>query len=397
MAAGGDMTGDGRTPADAVACTGPRPATGSSGLGRVCLWLAVPYALSLATLRVSGVPATMPWEYLLPFTGIAVPYAYCLARLLLALDTRLPARASVVAIVGLVLGIGGLAALPQLGEGHLAILAVFYGLLLFDVRRLPRGYFQGLALALVALVLGLGTVCNVNYLLAPEIAGRLNDPALMRLDLVFYRWIFGRPTAYQSLFPLVDGRTSFHLLETAYHVLFAELFVVMLALLWSGRDVGRFLRALFLAYFTGLIVFAAYPAVGPCIHYPETFRSEFTSSATHHLMQKLAVEFGAATARAPVNGIAYFIAMPSLHTALAVLCQCFLGGMGLLYWTFLPVNVAVVVSTVALGYHYVVDIPAGILLGLVVARLLRDGLPGVAAHAAGPGAHGAGRGRQVPA
>ncbi len=341
-------------------------------------WLAIPYTLSVLALVASGIAVTMPWDYLLPFAGIAVPYAYCLARVLLAAARRLDRRRNLTPAVGLLTGIGALAALPQLGQGHLAVLAAFYCFLMLDVRRLPAGYFRGLTGALLALVLGLGTVCNLNYLLAPHVAGSLHDPALMRLDLVFYRWLLAPTVEYRALFPLVGGATAFRLLESAYHLVFAELFLVVLVRLWSGRDASGFLRAVFLAYFAGLIVFAVYPAVGPCIYYPETFRPEFQPTATHYLMRKMATEFAAATAKMPVNGLAYFVAIPSLHAALATLCQCFLGGTGFLFWTFLPINVAVVLSTVLLGYHYIVDVPVGVLLGLAAAWNVAFSRPWVA-------------------
>jgi membrane-associated phospholipid phosphatase len=238
---------------------------------------------------------------------------------------------------------------------------------MLDVRRLPAGYFRGLTGALGSLVLGLGTVCNLNYLLAPRVAGTLNDPALMRLDLSLYRLLLPSPVEPRGLFPLVSDTTIFRFLESAYHIVFAELFLVVLVLLWHRRDVSGFLRAVFLAYFAGLVVFALYPAVGPCIHYPETFRPEFHSTATHYLMRKMTAEWSAATAKMPVNGLAYFVAVPSLHAALATLCQCFLRRTGVVFWTFLPVNVAVVLSTVLLGYHYIVDVPLGVLLGLAAA------------------------------
>ena len=40
-------------------------------------------------------------------------------------------------------------------------------------------------------------------------------------------------------------------------------------------------------------------------------------------------------------------------------------------WTFLPVNLLLVSSTVALGQHYLIDVPAGMLVGLIVLPLGR--------------------------
>jgi hypothetical protein len=331
-------------------------------LWRLCGWLAIPYGASLLAAQQIGIRALPPWEILLPLSGVAVPYAYCLTRLLLRVGDRLGSRPALVPAGAVLAGLLVVIAAPPLGDRLGWVLALFYVLLAVDARRFAPGYVHGLVAALVAVSLGLGAVCNVNYLLAPGAAAALNDPALMRLDLALYAWLLGGPVSYPALFPLVRSPAAFHVLEAAYQLLFAELLVVVLALLWVRGDPGPFLRTVFLSYFVGVIAFAVYPAVGPCIHYPESFAPAFEPTATHHLMRELAAEFDRAAAGRPGSGLAYFIAVPSLHAALAVICQRFLTGSRFLFWSFLPVNVAVLLSTVLLGYHYVVDVPCGIAL-----------------------------------
>lgn len=333
-------------------------------LWRLCGWLAIPYGVSVLALTGAGIRATPPWQILFPFAAVALPYAYCLARPLLGIGGFLRRRAALVPATGALLGVLALLFLPQLGQRLGMVLLLFYGLLAIDARRLPAGYAHGLVAALLAISLGLATVCNINYLLAPTISGGLRDQALMRLDLRLYEWLLARPLSHQALFPLVRSPLAFHVLETAYQMLFAEFVLVVLVLLWERRDPTRFLRTVFLSYFAAAIAFAVYPVVGPCIYYPDSFGATFQSTATHHLMRRLTAEFAAAVAGEPGSGLAYFIAIPSLHAALAVICQRFLAPAPLIFWTFAPVNAAVLLSTVLLGYHYLIDIPCGVVLGL---------------------------------
>jgi hypothetical protein len=352
-----------RTRGDAV----PVPA---GALWRLCGWLALPYAASVLALSGAGIQATPPWRIVLPVAAVALPYAYCLARLVFGIGGlflrrpvrfRLPAG---VLPVGVLLGSLCLVLLPPLGDRLGIVLLSFYALLAVDARRLPAGYVRALAAALCAIGIGLATVCNINYLLAPVVSGALKDPALMRLDLALYEWALGQPVSYRALFPLVRSPLAFRVLETAYQALFAEFVLVVLVLLRQRRDPTPFLRTVFLGYFAAAVAFAAYPAVGPCIHYPESFGTAFRSTATRHLMERLAAEFAAAAAREPGTGFAYFIAIPSLHAALATICQRYLAAAPLFFWTFAPVNGTVLASTVLLGHHYLIDVPCGVLLAL---------------------------------
>ncbi len=331
---------------------------------RLCGWLAILYGASALALSAAGMQPTPPWQILLPLAAVALPYAYCLARALREIEGPLRGRPALRLALGLLLGLLALLCLPQLGQHLAATLLSFYGLLAIDARRLPAGHTRGLVAALLATSLGLATVCNVNYFLAPRISGALQDQTLLRLDLRLYEWLFTQPVSYHGLFPLVRSPLAFHALETAYQVLFAEFVVVLLVLLWERRDPARFLRTVFLSYFAAVVIFAVYPAVGPCIYYPDSFDVGFESTATRHLMHRLSLEFAAAAAAEPGSGLAYFIAIPSLHAALATICQRALTPAPLIFWAFVPINVAVLLSTVLLGYHYLIDIPSGVGLAL---------------------------------
>jgi membrane-associated phospholipid phosphatase len=123
---------------------------------------------------------------------------------------------------------------------------------------------------------------------------------------------------------------------------------------------------LFGCYLLGLLAFLAYPAVGPCIAYPESLDPAYQTPLTADLMRQMAVEYRAAIAGGAVNGFAYFVALPSLHVAVATLLQLFWAPHRIQFWTFLPVNLLMAASTVVLGYHYLVDVPPAVVLAGVV-------------------------------
>lgn len=339
----------------------------------LCGWLTLPYLLSILALIATGTPVPLPWRFLFHATGIALPYAYCLGRGVATLDMALARRRSTVPVVGLLLS----PALLWVGvgltvAGQLIAFALFASLLLRDVRQLPARFLRSLSGTLVGLTMALSVVWNLNYLLAPRLATFLRDPALKALDITFYEWALGRHIDYRNLFPLLESPLVFRVMENAYHMLFVEILVVLLVLLWTNVNPARFLRAVCLCYFVALITFYAFPAVGPCIYYPGTLRVEYQPTMTYQLMHNLAAAFGAAVEGTATDGFAYFIAIPSLHAALALLCQWALANSRLCFWTFLPVNIAVVLSTVLLGYHYVIDIPLGLILALAAILCVRQ-------------------------
>ena len=137
-------------------------------------------------------------------------------------------------------------------------------------------------------------------------------------------------------------------------------------LLIARRDVIEFYRLTFACYVIGLLVFLLYPAVAPDVYYPESLRADYLGTSTAALGRNLAADYSALGRGLPLNGFGYFVALPSLHVAMALLSQALLHAFPLHFWTFLPVNLLLIVSTVVLGHHYVVDVPAGALLAAFV-------------------------------
>jgi membrane-associated phospholipid phosphatase len=144
---------------------------------------------------------------------------------------------------------------------------------------------------------------------------------------------------------------------------------VVVAFIGSRQHVIKILGSLFLCYLAGIVVFVIYPTLGPFVVYPESLTPAYRFTLTGTLMATLAAEYYAAVQGTSVTGFGYFIAMPSLHAAIATLCQCIFTSRRALFWLFVPVNMLLVGSTVVLGYHYIVDVPTGMLLGATVYRV----------------------------
>src|SRR5437868_933927 len=134
--------------------------------------------------------------------------------------------------------------------------------------------------ALVLLCAGFGTVNNLSYVAARLTADRVHDPELQALDLMIYRLFMSPTVSYDGIFPLTDSRLCFRLLENAYTMFVAEIFVVISTLLVMRRNVLTFYRSLFTCYLIGLIAFSVYPAVAPDVYYPASLSATYRGTVT---------------------------------------------------------------------------------------------------------------------
>ena len=335
-------------------------------MGRLLGILTCLFAVTLTALFSVGFHPVIPWTFLLLITFVIVPYSYGVTKAVFFLETWFPLAPRFIPPVGIFIGLT-LTFAYRMGNPffQFACLLLFI-IVIRDCLHIKPGFPRFLVGNILALFLGYGAVWNSNYLLARLTVNRLHDPTLMKADLAFYSWICGRPVDKVGLFPLFESRLLFSILENAYLMLFAEIFVVLFVLHRMKEKIVPFFSCVFVCYFLGLTFFFLYPVVGPCILYPETFRYVFHETQTYHLMRGMASEYLAVTHTASLNGFGYFVAIPSLHVAIAVLIQRFLYVSPFHFYIFLPVNVLLSVSTFLLGYHYFLDFPSGILLALAV-------------------------------
>jgi len=156
----------------------------------------------------------------------------------------------------------------------------------------------------------------------------------------------------------------------SYNIQFA---VLLPALFYSQLAHGQ--RVFMALYFSGLLtLFLAtlFPAVGAYVYYtidPAIFHSFTPQEPTLHQKQLLALlNHTTNTINFPAVGI---ISFPSYHSAIAVALMYAALPYRLLLPVFIPLNVAMLISTPIAGAHYLTDILGGIafaLLGIYIAE-----------------------------
>ncbi len=188
-------------------------------------------------------------------------------------------------------------------------------------------------------------------------------------DPVYYQWdkllFFGHDPL-----PILAGAFGERfraLMERSYFFLFFFL-IFGLSAAYVYRSVRYFEKALLAMVLTYVLGTAAYyiaPSVGPAFH-DQTWNL-FAGTSGAPLKASLYRSYRAiceAPRQAPIHLFQGLAAFPSLHVAVMVVFLYYLWYCErLLVYTLLPPMLLMTVSTVYLGWHYVVDIPGGIAVG----------------------------------
>jgi hypothetical protein len=346
-------------PSDLIACD-----AGEISRARFVAFVAAAYGCSLVAVRSIGLRPAIPFTFLTRVVLVNAPIAICAVYIEAMLEHR---REGIRILVGALLAV---ATLLWCQAGPIYLVAA----LLFPYTRAVRwntSAVRSISFGLIALVIAQGTVSNLNYLAAAATPVRLHDRTLLEFDRSVYSLLRGDDVKAAGMFPLITDKTTVKLFENAYVILFPEIILVVVVLSLKGRagQLERFLLARFASYGIAVIVFLLYPVVGPPIYRPETFSAAFGDSLTREIMTGMATEYHSTVTRSALNGLAYFIAVPSLHVIEAVLMQWFLWESRLMRYCFLPINLMIVLSTVVLGYHYIADLVAGLAVAAFMIRV----------------------------
>ena len=138
----------------------------------------------------------------------------------------------------------------------------------------------------------------------------------------------------------------------------AQVFLAPLAagFAFDRRRMRVYLYAIVYSFIAGGLIYYFFPSSGPGSVYqsPYFMNVQLLTSAkfyqVHHFQEVPSMLGG-------------MIAFPSFHVMWAVLTTYAALPNRRLFWAIAALNVLVVASTVLLGWHYLVDVPAGLLLG----------------------------------
>lgn len=208
-----------------------------------------------------------------------------------------------------------------------------------------------------------------TQILVPVLRPELYDIPLIEID----RWMFAgyNPTdlIHKISFPLLTEwlqicYVMFYLIP-CFHAI--ELFKEK-----RHKELDEFARMMVFGFLVSYIAYFAFPAIGPRFtlhdfsHTNQELPGVFiTTSLREFVNQGGGIESGAIDPSKTVNRDC----MPSGHTMMTVLNMLLAYRFRVkLRWVYYVVGTSLVVSTVYLRYHYVIDVIAGILFALLVLK-----------------------------
>jgi hypothetical protein len=326
--------------------------------GRTVISVAALVALSVAAVAHAGLHYVAPIG-LFALLAIVLPFAAAVAWLIGIVErAAIPARYQ--GLAGAVLGV---LILAVYWPDRLWFLIPVSGLALVGLGRMvtrPRdGATRAVAGSLILIAALYAIIWNANYLALLASRFRLQDEAARAIDL----WIYQR-TDDHGLFPIVHMRLLVMACERGYVSLFLGIFLTPILLVREPAALRRFITQTATCYAVGLVVFLMWPVVGPCLMYPDSIDAMWSGENTRQIMAASLMEFDAIRAGGqPVSGFGYFVGVPSLHVAMAILMQWTIGRRSRVAgWMVAPMNVFAALATFVLGYHYLIDVAGGITL-----------------------------------
>jgi membrane-associated phospholipid phosphatase len=246
------------------------------------------------------------------------------------------------------------------------IIIALWGLLIAQLALATDRMRSRFGWGLIALMCWAALVPHENYIALKLGGGHFHDDTFRAMDFRIFHSLIGMKD-YAGAFPLVTNPLGLRILENGYLTMAFQPFVAILCLYRRRLGMAQLFISGPLCYLIAGIVFALYPVFGPIFLYADTFDPNMHDSMTWMVSSSLRTEMHAALSGAPsVSGGGYFIGLPSMHVALGATCQYAARGAPSVFWILLPLNIALVASTLLLGLHYVVDVAAGLLIGFGV-------------------------------
>lgn len=214
------------------------------------------------------------------------------------------------------------------------------------VARLVRGWYP---VTLIPI-----TYKELSYLI-PLIHPRDFDTALAAID---HRFLGVHPTVWLERFTWPPATEILQLTYSSYYLLPVILGVV----LWRAGRFEEFHFWVFivvLGFYVSYLGYIAVPAIGPRF-LPEIVEAQTKPLTGIWLFQPVRAMLDRA------EGITRDC-FPSGHTELTLLVLCFAHRLHRkTFWWLLPIGTGIIISTVYLRYHYIVDVVAGALVTVAI-------------------------------
>lgn len=325
------------------------------------------YVTSLLVAYLTGVETALPWSFVAEIAAVLLPGGYLLAELVAYADRKLDFWYA----VGGGLGVGlvlVLAMKPTL-DAPVLLGAVLVPAAAAHIYFFERSHILPVIELLVILFFGFALVWNLSYLGTSWVGDRAQDWLFRYMDLKVYGLVLG-VDEYAGLFPLVQRPLILRILQNGYLIFYLEVFFVAFVL-EREDDSFAFIVRFLAAHIAGALFFLIYPVFGPYILFPDSIREGFHGSPGWSMMQIVVQEYRAVMDGGSLTGAGYFVGLPSLHTAGAIIFQASIRKHRTAFYLLLPFNVCMVLATFILGFHYLLDVVGGVALAASVWLLPR--------------------------
>jgi hypothetical protein len=261
----------------------------------------------------------------------------------------------------------------------LGLIVVVEGLALAELLQRRKAEFQSalfdIFLPSMYFFLGVLLIYSLNHAIAGiEFAGAY-DEKFNRADFL----LFGTTASAVSGWMVAHLAPSFfRWMEFAYRSLYAQIgaaLVITAAL--SGRDYAlRYVRTLLIAYCLALVVFVLWPSIGPFAarsHISsQSFPSTYQTQETIVLKARLLWAHNHAAEVETVNLADYYIGFPSMHIAMPLIAIWFLRKWRRIALILLAFDAVMLVSIIALEWHYFVDLLGGVMVAILSILLTQE-------------------------
>lgn len=188
------------------------------------------------------------------------------------------------------------------------------------------------------------------------------DGWLLQIDA----WLFGGTQPSLLLEPYIRPWLTDYL-SFVYMAWFPMIFfTLLLMMLKSRRVVSEYVGAALFAFYIGYVSYTLVPAVGPVYTLADTYTTSLSGGALTELQHSVI------TTQQDLN--VPRDCFPSLHTAISCVMLYFVWRYRRKWlWLYAPLVLSILISTVYLRYHYVIDVLAGIALAALTCTIGRKG------------------------